>query len=67
MDLVKLWVMLKTRYKEHHYNRRQLTQIQRQFTQVLLNVNETEIIKGLQSAYSGMKVAKKKAQALSIK
>ena len=31
MDLVELWVILKTIYEEHHYNGRQITQLQRQF------------------------------------
>ena len=39
MDLVELWVLLKTRYEEHHYNRQQITQLQRQYPQVTLNVN----------------------------
>ena len=47
MDLVEIWVLLKTRYKEHCYNSRRLTQPQRQFPWVTSNVNETEIITGL--------------------
>ena len=48
MDLVEFRVFLKTRYEEHHYSGQQLTQMQRQFSQVTYNVNETEIITGLQ-------------------
>ena len=67
MDLVELWVLLKTQYKEHHYNKRRLTQLQRQSTQITYKVNETDIIIGLLSEYSGNKAAKKQAEALSIK
>ena len=49
MDLVELWVLLKTRYDEHCYNGRQLTQIQPQFPHVTSKFNETEIITRLQS------------------
>ena len=45
---------------------RQLTQIQRQFPHVTYNVNKTEIKTGLQPAYSGRKLAKNQAEALSI-
>ena len=55
MGLVELWVLIKTQYEENHYNGRQLTHMQRQFPQVKSNVNETEIITGLQSVYSGRK------------
>ena len=41
MDLVELWVLLKTQYGEHHYNGRQRTQLKRQFPQVTYNVHET--------------------------
>ena len=50
MDLVELWVLLKTQNDEHRYNIRQLTQLQRQFTHVTTNVNETENTTGLRSA-----------------
>ena len=51
MDLVELWVLLKNRYKEHHYNEQKFTHTQRQFPQVTSNVNKKEIITGLQSSY----------------
>ena len=41
MDLVELWVLIKTQYEEHNYNGQQLTHLQRQFPQVSSNVNET--------------------------
>ena len=47
MDLVELWVLLKTQYEKHHYSGRQLTQLQRQFPHVTCNVNEIEITTGL--------------------
>ena len=49
MDLVELWVLLNTRYNEHCYNGRQLTEIQRQFPHVTPNVIDTEITTGIQS------------------
>ena len=55
MDLVELWVLLKTRYDENRYNGWQLTHLQRQFKYITHNVNETEIATGI----SGRKVAKK--------
>ena len=66
MDLVERWVLLKAHYAEHQYNSRKLSQLQRQFPHVTYNVNKTEITTGLQSAYSGRKVAKNQAEALSI-
>ena len=39
MDLVELWVLLKTLYEEHRYNCQQLNQIQRKFLHVTSDVN----------------------------
>ena len=58
MDSVELWVLLNNRYKKHHYNIRQLTQIQRKFPHVTSDVNGVAIITGIQSAYSGSKITK---------
>ena len=66
MGLVELWVLLKTRYEEHHYNGQQLTQLHRQFPQVTPDVNEVAIITGIISAYSGSKLTKNQAEALGI-
>ena len=41
MYLVEVWVLLKTRYDEHRYNGQRLTQLQREFTHVTPNVNDT--------------------------
>ena len=49
MDLVELWVLLKTLYEEHHYNCQQITQLQRQFIHVTYDVNDVENITGIQS------------------
>ena len=48
MDLVELWVLLKTRYDEHYYNSWRLNQIQWRFPHVTTNVNEAEITTGIQ-------------------
>ena len=66
MDLVELWVLLKTRYEKYFYNVRRLTHIQRQFPHITPKFNETEIKTGIQSAYSGNKVVKNQAEALKI-
>ena len=66
MDLVELWVLLKTLYEEHHYNGRWLIQPQYQFPHVTSNINETEITTGTRSAFSGRKSAKNQTEALSI-
>ena len=66
MDLVELWVLLKTRYDKHSYNGRQLTQLQRKFPHIKYDDNELEIIIGLWYAYLGRKVTKNQAEDLSI-
>ena len=66
MDLVELWVLLKTRYDKHHYNGQQLTQIKYKFPHVTPNTNEAEIKTGIWSEYSVSKVSKNQAEALSI-
>ena len=64
MDLVELWLLLNTR---HCYNGWQLTQIHQQFPHVTSDVNEVDIITGLQSEYLGRKITKNQAEAMSIK
>ena len=60
-------MLLKTQYYKHCYNGRRLIQLQHQFPHITTDANETEITTGLQSAYSGKKIAKNQAKALSIK
>ena len=67
MDLVEIWVLLKTRYDEYCYNSRRLTQLHRKFPHITYDVNEVEIITGIRYAYSGRKVTKNQAESLSIK
>ena len=66
IDLLEIWVLLKTQYDEHLYNGQRLAQIQRQFPHVAYDANEVNIVTGVQSAYSGRKVTKNQAEALSI-
>ena len=66
MDLVELWVLLKTWYDEHFYNGRPLIQLQRQLSHITPNLNEVEITTWIWSVYSGSKVLKNQAVALSI-
>ena len=66
MDLVELWVLLKTRYEEHCYTSRKIAELQRQFPHVTSNINEQEIVTGIRSAYSGRKVTNNQAESLSI-
>ena len=44
MDIVELWVLLKTRYSEHCYNGQQPTQLDRKFPHVTYDVNEVDIV-----------------------
>ena len=49
MDLVELWVLLKSQYEKNcHYGRR-LTQLQWQVPHVTPNFNDAEITTGIQS------------------
>ena len=56
MDSVELWVLFKNLYGEHRYNGRQVTQLEQQFPHITSDVNEVEILTGLQSTYLGRKV-----------
>ena len=58
MDLVELWVLLKTRCDTQRYNGRRLTQLQQNFPHGTPNVNNIEITIGIISVYSGRKVEK---------
>ena len=60
-------MLLNTRYEEHHYNSRKITQLQRKFPHVPSDINEVAIITGLRSTYSGKKITKNQAEDLSIK
>ena len=46
-------MILKTRYEEPHYNGRQPTQLNQQFTHLTSEVYEVDIITGHRSVYSG--------------
>ena len=67
MDLVELWLLLKTRYEEHYYNVRQITQIKKQLPHVISGVDEVAITVGIQPVQSGRKITKNQAEALRIK
>ena len=47
MDLVELWVSLKTRYDKHPYNSRRLTQLHQKFPHIASNVNEAKVTTGI--------------------
>ena len=66
VDLVKLWVLLNTRYYEHHYNGQRITQLQWKFPHVTSNINKVDIITEIWYAYLVSKVTKNQAEDLSI-
>ena len=66
MDLLELWVLLKTQYGKHFYNGQWLTQLQRKFTHITYNANEAEITIGIWSDYPVRKVEKNQAEDMSI-
>ena len=66
MDLVELWLLLKTRYEEHYYNVRQITQIKKQLPHVISGVDEVAITVGIQPVQSGRKITKNQAEYLII-
>ena len=58
MDIVELWLLLKTQYKEHHYIGHWLTQINWPFAHVTSDIYEVSITLVILSAFSRSKTTK---------